>query len=345
MVTESSLLERPHLVDIAHDQEADLVTVVIPARNEEDFIEACVRSICSQTYRALQIIVVDGASEDRTREIVRALAEDDPRIELLENPESIIPVSLNIAVADARGRWLVRVDAHSTVPPSYVAQCVVHLASDKWGGVGGRKDGIGITPQGRAIAVAMGSKFGVGNSTYHHGTDVRVVEHIPFGAYPVDVIRKVSGWDEELRVNQDFEFDHRVREAGYELLFDPALRIDWHCRQSLGDLWRQYERYGEGKTRIFRLHPKSIKPRQVAPALLVPALSMAAVLLLMKPKASAAIAGPYGAFLLIGTVRERGKLQDVREKALLPGAFAAMHVGFSKGLWRGAFKQFRQGRA
>ena len=345
MVIESAPLEQPHLLDKAHEQEPELVTVVIPARNEEDFIEACVRSISSQTYDALQIIVVDGASEDRTREIVRALAEDDPRIELLENPESIIPVSLNIAVAAARGRWLVRVDAHSTVPPSYVAQCVVHLASDKWGGVGGRKDGVGITPQGRAIAVAMGSKFGVGNSTYHHGTDVRVVEHIPFGAYPADVIRKVGGWDEELRVNQDFEFDYRVREAGYELLFDPALRIDWYCRQSLRDLWRQYERYGEGKTHIFELHPKSIKPRQVAPAVLVPALSAAAILSLIKPKTSAVIAAPYGVFLLVGAMRENRKLEGMREKVLLPGAFAAMHVGFSRGLWRGAFKQFRQGRA
>lgn len=345
MVIDSLHLEQSNNFAGVGEQEPELVTVVIPARDEEDFIEACVRSISSQTYEALQIIVVDGASQDRTKEIVRDLAEDDPRIELLENPASIIPVSLNIAVAAARGRWLVRVDAHSTVPPSYVAQCVVHLASDKWGGVGGRKDGIGITPQGRAIAVAMGSKFGVGNSTYHHGTDVQVVEHIPFGAYPVDVIREVGGWDEELRVNQDFEFDHRVRETGYELLFDPALRIDWHCRQSLGDLWRQYERYGEGKTHIFRLHPKSIKPRQVAPAILVPALSVAAMLLLVRPKVSAIIAGPYGAFLLMGTLREQGKLEDVREKALLPGAFAAMHVGFSKGLLRGAFKQFRQGRA
>ena len=72
------------------------------------------------------------------------------------------------------------------------------------GGVGGRKDGVGSTPAGRAIAAVMGSKFGVGNSKYHHSTEVEEVDHVPFGAYPVDVIRDLGGWDEDLVANEDF---------------------------------------------------------------------------------------------------------------------------------------------
>jgi succinoglycan biosynthesis protein ExoA len=330
-----------HAVQDQYDEIPGLVTVVVPAKNEQRFIAACLDSICAQTYENIEILVVDGASDDSTVDIVRAKARDDARIQLLTNAQEIIPISLNIAVRAARGQWLVRVDAHSTVPPTYVAQAVEHLASGNWGGVGGRKDGVGKTPQGRAIAVAMSSKFGVGNSTYHHGTETQTVEHIPFGTYPLSVIRSVGGWDENLRVNQDFEFDHRVREAGHEILFDPALRIDWHCRQSFRALEKQYARYGEGKTRIFRLHPRSIKVRQVAPLVLLPAFVGAIVALPRKPIASLFSIGPYLAFLLMGTVREHAKLDDVREKGTLPTAFAAMHLGFSRGLWTGTLKALR----
>ena len=84
------------------------------------------------------------------------------------------------------------VDAHSTIPADYVERIVGHLSTGNWGGVGGRKDGVATTEQGRAICAALGSRFGVGNSTYHHGVEPQEVDHIPFGAYPVDVIRDVA---------------------------------------------------------------------------------------------------------------------------------------------------------
>ena len=312
-----------------------LVTVVIPAHNEESFITNCVRSLQAQEYDDLQIIVVDGASTDNTANVVLDLADEDPRIELIDNPRKLIPVSLNRAVDAAKGRWLVRVDAHSTVPADYVGRAVEHLSTGDWGGVGGRKDGVGRNPTGDAIAVAMGSRFGVGNSTYHHGVETQIVDHIPFGCYPVEVIRSVGGWDENLAVNQDFEFDQRVRKSGHELLFDPDLRIDWHCRQTLPDLYRQYRRYGRGKTRVFRLHPDSIKPRQVTPAGVVAALVGAVVLAPRWPRVSAAVTLPYAAFLAAGTIAEHRNLDSLAAKVRLPGAFAAMHLGFGEGLWRG----------
>ncbi len=189
----------------------------------------------------------------------------------------------------------------------------------------------------------MRSKFGVGNSTYHHGVAIQTVEHIPFGTYPLSVIREVGGWDETLKVNQDFEFDHRVRMAGYKLLFDPKLRIDWHSRQSIRELEQQYARYGEGKVKVFLLHPGSIKPRQVAPIVLWPAFLLAAALLPFKRGASALLTLPYTVVLIWWSIRERKELGGTREKAFLPAAFAAMHFGFSRGLWAGVLKALRGG--
>ena len=111
----------------------------------------------------------------------------------------------------------------------------------------------------------MGSRLGVGGSAYHHGTRPQEVDHLPFGAYPTALVRELGGWDENLVANEDFEFDYRLREAGHPLLFDPGLVIRWHCRQSIGDLYRQYHRYGRGKVDVAWLHPESLRPRHIAP--------------------------------------------------------------------------------
>jgi succinoglycan biosynthesis protein ExoA len=312
----------------------ELVTVVIPARNEERSILRCLQSVQGQTYRNLQIVVVDGASDDRTAEIVKEVAEADGRIELLVNPDRVIPKSLNLAAVHARGRWLVRVDAHSTVPPDYVMRAAEHLRTGRWAGVGGRKDGVAATPAGKAVAAAMASRFGVGNSTYHYGVRTQVVEHVPFGAYPLDVVRWLGGWDERLTVNQDFEFDERVRAAGGQILFDPDLVIHWECRQSVGELFGQYRRYGRGKVRVARLHPRSVRLRHLAAPGLVAAGAVAAVASVRRPRAAAIATGPYLAALAVASVRTARSLEPAARPWVAP-AFVAMHVGWGLGFWEG----------
>jgi cellulose synthase/poly-beta-1,6-N-acetylglucosamine synthase-like glycosyltransferase len=313
----------------------DLVTVVIPAKNEEGFIRACLDSVLAQDEPNLQVLVVDGASSDGTSRVVREYMERDPRVDVLHNPDSIIPRSLNLALDAARGRWLVRVDAHASIPPSYVRRAVAYLRTGEWGGVGGRKDAVGVTSAGRAIAAAMGSRFGVGNSTYHHGTRPQLVEHIPFGAYPTDLVRELGGWDERCVVNQDFEFDFRLRKKGHRLLFDPALAIDWHCRQSIPDLFRQYRRYGRGKALVSRLHPQSIRPRHLAAPALVGYLAGAGALALRRPGLAIACVSPYLFGLAVASAVTAPKLDDHSARPWLPAAFAAMHLGWGIGFWEG----------
>lgn len=322
-------------MEVAGDVE-DLVTVVIPALNEEHFIVDCLDSVIAQDYAVLQILVVDGGSNDRTVDVVEQRMADDSRIELLRNDRPNIPSSLNLALQEARGTWLVRVDAHSTIGPDYVRTAVDRLREDLWGGVGGRKDGVGRTSAGRAIAVAMGSRFGVGNSTYHHGTTAQEVDHLPFGAYPVDVVRSVNGWDEALVANEDFEFDYRLRKAGLRLLFDPAMVIRWHCRQSIGDLFRQYQRYGRGKLDVVRLHPESMSVRHVIPPAFVAYLAVAALVNLRRPGRLVAMISPYLVAVCAASVSSGRELDHWRDRAHVPLAFMAMHLGWGLGFWSGA---------
>lgn len=320
----------------AEQLETNLVSVVIPARNEEGFIGACLDSILSQEGENLQVIVVDGGSSDGTREIVREYASRDPRVELLIGAARTIPGSLNTGLLAARGRWLIRVDAHSTIPPGYVSRLVGHLRTGAWGGAGGRKDGVATSPTGRAIAAALSSMFGVGNSVYHHGTKPQAVDHVPYGAYPTALLKSLGGWDERLHANEDFELDYRIRREGHQLLFDPSVAIGWRSRQSLGDLFRQYHRYGRGKARVAAMHPRSLKPRHLAAPTLVASWLLAAALGFRWPWVPLLAFVPYAIALLIASAITARKVDGWTARRALPGAFLAMHLGWGIGFWDGA---------
>lgn len=313
---------------------SDEISVVIPARNEEHHIEATLASVRAQTRENLQIIVVDNASTDQTPDIVRRLSAEDDRIELLANPAVSIPKSLNVALAAARGRWFVRVDAHSTIPPDYVDKAVTRLEEGNWAGVGGRKDAVGTTPEGKAIAVALSSKFGVGNSVYHYGTEVQTVDHIPFGSYRTDLLKEMGGWNQDLVANEDYELDYRLRKAGHKLLFDPAISISWECRQSLAELWKQYRRYGKGKADVAELHPESLALRHLAAPALVAAWAVALLLPGRHKKRRRLLAfAPYAAVLALATKENLESVEGDAATYALPAAFVAMHVGWGVGFW------------
>lgn len=320
------------------DATGDLVTVVIPARNEAASIAALLDTVLGQSHEQLQVIVVDGMSDDDTAAIVGDVARRDARVELVQNPDRVIPAAMNLGLAHARGRWFVRVDAHCRVPEDYVERLVAHLRTGRWGGVGGRKNGRGHTSQGRAIAAVMGSPFAQGNSVYHYGEQESSVDHVPFGAYPTELVREMDGWREDQLVNEDFEFDYRVRRAGYELLFDPAVEIDWDCRQRVVDLFRQYRRYGAGKVQTLVRHPESAGLRHLAAPAMVGVLAAAAAMSTRRRTRPIgfALAAPYAALVLAGTVTTIPRLEHPEDRRWVPAAFIALHMGWGIGFWEEA---------
>lgn len=320
------------------------VSVIVPARNEEAWIGPCLDSVLAQTHRDLEVLVADGESTDGTRALVREYGERDPRVRLLDNPRRTTAAALNVCLEAASAPVLVRVDAHSEIPPDYVALALARIEGGDWGAVGGRKDGVGEGAAGRAIAAALGSRFGVGNSVYHYGTAPQTVDHVPFGVYRTELLRSLGGWDETVTSNEDFELDYRLRSAGHELLFDPALRISWMSKQTLGGFWAQYRRYGKGKSEVARLHPESVALRHLAAPALVGALAAAAALAPSRPRLAAGLAAPYAAALTAASAVTAPKVEGAAAKALVPAAFATMHLAWGLGFWEGMLTG-RRGRA
>jgi len=316
----------------------ELVSVIIPVRNEERFIARTLDAILGQTYPNLEVLVVDGASTDRTPAIVEEYAARDARVRLLHNPKAIVPISLNIGARAARARWMVRVDGHATVNDDYVEIAVGHLQTGEWGGVGGRVDAVGRTPAGRAVAAVMGSKFGIGNSIHHYGTEPAPADHVPFPAYPVALVREIGGWDEHLAVNQDFEFDYRLGLHGHRLLYDPALVISYECQQTLRGLYRQFRRYGKGKATVVCLHPRSLRARHLIPPALIASWLGALVLGVRRPKLALASLVPYAVGVAAASVATARKVDDRRTALRLPGAFVTVHGAWGLGFWQGLAK-------
>lgn len=215
-----------------------LVSIVIPCYNEERFIGQCLDSIIANSYPKdrLEVIVVDGMSNDGTRSIVEEYARKYPFIQLLDNPLRITPKALNLGIQAARGKIVIRMDAHACYDPEYVSRCVDYLYQYNAENVGGVMQTVSrdATLVGKSIAFVMSSKFGVGDSIFRTGTNsIREVDTVFGGCYPREVFDKIGLFNEQFRRGQDREFNYRLRQAGGKIILAPDIKCIYYARSGL----------------------------------------------------------------------------------------------------------------
>lgn len=250
------------------------VSVVIPMRNEEESIADCVDAVLRQDYppELLEIIVVDGDSDDRSVEMVEKLAEVNAgRVRLLHNPKRIVPPALNTAIRAARGTVIARVDGHTRIAGDYVRVGVETLNRTNAENVGGPMIAVGGGLWGNAVARVTSSRFGVG-SYFHFGTEEREVDTVYLGMWPRSVFAQIGLFDEELVRNQDDELNYRLRKHGGRVVMNPDMRSAYQNRQSLSKLAKQYWQYGLWKVRVLQKHPRQMSWRHFVPPAFVAAL-------------------------------------------------------------------------
>ncbi len=315
-----------------------LVTVLMPALNEEKVISSTIASVLAQHDVEVEVLVIHGQSADRTGEVVAAMAVTDPRVRIIANPRNLIPVALNLGLAEARGDYVARIDAHTNAKPDYLRRGVRWLEQNsRMASVGGLRKGTAFTRVGRTIALALSSRAAIGNSINHYATEPQLTDHASMAVTRTSAARQIGGWDESLRVNEDVDFDHRLIAAGYQIGFDPAMEVDWHVRETLPQLFRQYRRYGRGKGRMIRKNgAAAIRPRHLVPPAFVAGTGLLLVGGLFRPVLWLALA-PYAAMVAAASVqawRARDPQQEASATAL-PVAFAAVHTGWGLGMLEG----------
>jgi len=317
------------------------VSVIIPCRNEAKWIEKCLESVVANDFPKdrLEVLVVDGMSDDGTRAIVEEAAKQYSFVRLLDNPKKITSAALNEGIAAARGDVIMRMDAHVDDPTHYISRLVHWLETSGADIVGGlcQTCPANETALARAIAVGMSHPLGVGNSHFRIGTtEPRWVDAAPFGCFRRDVFERIGLFDEELIRNQDDEIELRLIRAGGRVLLVPDVAFRYYTRDSLGKLWRMYYQYGYFKPLVVRKVGR-MTARQLIPAVFVAALaataiaspwSWAAVWLL------AAMLFAYVATITTAAAFAAAK-QGVRCAAGLYLVFPTLHFSYGLGYWKG----------
>lgn len=309
------------------------VTIVIPMRNEERFVARCLDSILPQLPSAdtAEVFCVDGASKDRTREIVQQYAAKDQRVKLLDNPGQIVPVAMNIALAQARGDVIIRLDCHAEYAEDYVQQCLEVLnrtGADVVGGYGKTRPAQD-TPVGRAIAAATSNPFGIGGSTFRTIGPEREADTVPFGCFRRDVFDRFGLYDERLVRNQDLELASRIRRGGGKIIISPQIRLVYYNRSTWTGIRQQC--FYNGLWNVYTLYiiGGGLRPRHLVPmAFVLTILGLAAAGLAFWPAwlALAAVLGIYTVAGLAMATKSRGV-----SIPLVLWSFVNLHIAYGVG--------------
>jgi glycosyltransferase involved in cell wall biosynthesis len=320
------------------------VTVIVPCRNEAAFVGMCLDSIEANDFPhdRLEVLVVDGMSDDGTRDVVARYTRCDTRIHVLDNPRRITPAALNIGIAAAKGDIIMRMDAHNAYPSNYISTLVTWLVDTGADNVGGAwiTRPANTTRRARAIAAALAHPFGVGNAHFRLGVrEPRWVDTVPFGCYRRDVFARIGAFDEELVRNQDDELNLRLIRHGGRILLVPAVSSTYHARESLAKLWRTYFQYGYFKPLVVRKVGGVLTVRQLVPALFVLSVIAAAVLALWLPIMAMVLVAIVGLYALadIACAASIATHDGLGVGLALCAVFPVLHVSYGTGFLRGTF--------
>jgi len=317
------------------------VDILTSTFNEESHLPRCLDAILGQDYPEdlLRVILVDGGSTDDTVRIAEERASKDPRLTVIaDGVARNLPAALNVGLESCRGDLVAKVDAHGWPEPDFVSRAAeaFETGGEGLGCVGGRPLQEGETRFGEALAIARGSRFGVGGSEYAGSADRADVETVQCGIYRRDVLAEVGDFDANMNYGEDDELNWRVRQAGYRILLDTSIRFHYVTRGSWKGAYRQYRNYGAARVRVSRAHSGFLRPYHLAPSV---ALAGAGVLALAGAKSPAArsllVAGglAYGAAAVASAYKAAAE-----EPALAPRvatAFIALHAGYAVGMLRG----------
>lgn len=316
----------------------------MPVLNEEGFLERAVETILAQEYAGeKEIVLALGPSRDASNAIAARIADRDPRVKLVSNPDRDIPAGLNHAIAASSHPVIVRVDAHSELTPDYTSRGVDTLRETGAANVGGVMRAAGASPVQRAISRGYNSPFGLGGGAYHADGTPGPAESAYLGIFRREAVDAVGGYDPSILRGEDWELNLRIRRMGYEVWFDPSLAVTYWPRASFTDLAKQFFATGTWRAVLVRKYGGANPWRFFVPGTLVILLAISLVMLGLQ--VSGAV--PWGwwsltlapligylagvTFAIFRIPEQRG----ARDRMLTGIALVVMHTCWGTGFLRG----------
>ena len=240
----------------------------MPILNEERHLEEAVDAVLGQDYPgAIELVLALGPSRDRTDAIAERICARDPRVLTVRNPSGRTPEALNAALArlSADTGLVVRVDGHGLLDRDYISTACALIEETGAANVGGLMDARGVSSFERAVAAAMTSRLGVGAAAFHTGGEAGPADTVYLGVFSRPWLDRMGGYDPRFVRAQDWELNHRIREAGGLVWFSPRLRVTYRPRATVRALARQYRDYGRWRRAVSRIHAGTLNVRYLAP--------------------------------------------------------------------------------
>ena len=307
------------------------VSVIIPARGALETIIPTLDAISAQDYEGtIGVIVADG---DDNPAMAEAIRQFHPSVRVIPNPEKAVAPGANAAFRVATGEIIVRCDAHTKFPPSYVRHAIETLERTGAANVGGRQLAAGTTFFERAAALAMSTPLGVGDARHRLGGKEGDADTAFLGTFRRETLDDMEGGYANFARNQDYEFNYRLRKQGKTVWFDPKLVVEYKPRGTLWALALQYFRYGRGKSAMLMKHPRSVRARHLAAPALVLALAAGIALAIVGfPLPLAVLLFTYISTIVVGSAIVGLRRRD-SAAVLLPVALATMHLNWGVGFF------------
>ena len=216
------------------------LSILIPCLNESNYIAQCLDSLLANDYSHdnYEILIIDGGSSDDTLEILGTYTEKYSFIRVIDNPNRLKPIGLNIGIKESIGDVIMRIDAHAVYDKNYISALVNNLYSECVDNIGGIRDTY-IPPNEGAMEISLSEAIShplvVGGSYYRTGvlTKKKLVDTVFCGCYRRDVFLKVGLFNESLIRTQDREFNIRLRESGGKIMLIPDVHCTYYSRTKL----------------------------------------------------------------------------------------------------------------
>ncbi len=322
----------------------DKVSIVIPARNEENFLPKCLASIQAQTYPHdyLELVLVNSASEDGTQKIMEDFAQNsDIATKIVQNPRGDTPMALNAGYKNSTGDLILHIIAHATIEPDHIERAVKILHEKNADGVGGRIVTIGSglnTFWDGGISAALESPFAIGNAKARISSKEGWIDNPMLTLYRRDVFDRFGYMDERLTRNQDYEFHQRCYAGGAKFWFEPSLKVRYRNRPNLRQLWRQYFNAAKWRTFMLGEHFGAVHIRHLIPPIFVLSIFISAIgFLFWRPFLFlfAIIAVAYLFGIASNTTIAAISRKKISILITLPLAFITIHFAFGIGFITG----------
>jgi glycosyltransferase involved in cell wall biosynthesis len=318
------------------------VTIAVPCFNEERYIEAFLDDVFRQDYPAesIEVLIGDGMSTDRTREVIARVAEKRTNVRVIDNPKRLQAAAMNQMIAEAKGDIIVRLDVHARYATDFVRRCVEVLKETGAQNVGGPARPVAETWFQKAVCAALLSRLAVGNSSYRNLDAEGWVETVFPGAFPREVFDVVGGFDPNAITNEDAELNQRIHAAGGRVYLSQKIVVHYFPRDTYKGLAKQYFKYGQGRARTMLKHRGLPSIRPLLPFFLVLGGTTLLVTSPWHPFLLPAL-GLYGAAAAIEAIRVSRK-EGIHLAPVVATIFPVLHVSHGLGFAAGLVKYLRK---